>query len=117
MLLTQRILVLVEIKESLGDRGCGGLILGIVVRLQIRVAQSVLDGNALGRVEGQQFFEQVQGQLVALGEECSEGNLLLKGEGPDVLACPSGFDAVVVFHRWRAENVQDQGQLVVVWDS
>lgn len=115
LLLTQCILVLVKIKESVRNRWRSGLVIWIVVWLQVRVAQGVFHRDALGGVEGQELFEQVQGQVVALGEERSEGDLLLKREGSDVLACSAGFDAVVVFHGWGAEDVQDQSELVVVY--
>lgn len=78
------------------------------------MAQGVLNRNALGRVESQQLLEQVQGLVVALGEEGTEGNLLLKGERADVLAGSSGLNTVVVFHCRRAEDVQDEGELVVI---
>ena len=114
MLLAQRILVLVEIEESIRNRRGCWLVVGVMIRLQVRVAQCFLDGDTLGRVEGQQLLEQVQGELVALREEGSEGDLLLKGEGPDVLACATGLDAVVIFHGGGAQDIQDQGQLVVI---
>lgn len=78
------------------------------------MAQGILDGDTLGWVEGQQLLEQVQGLIIALGEEGAEGDLLLKGERADVLAGSSRLDAVVVFHCWCAEDVQDEGKLVVV---
>lgn len=79
------------------------------------MAQGILNGDALGRVKGQQLLEQVQGQVVALGEEGAEGDLLLKGERADVLAGSSGLDTIVVFHCWRTKDIQDEGELVVVW--
>lgn len=81
------------------------------------MAKGILDGDPLGRVKGQQLLEQIQGQVVALGEEGAEGNLLLKGERADVLACAAGLDAVVVFHGWCAENVQDEGELVMIYTT
>ena len=114
LLFAQSILVLVEIEESIWNRRRGGLILGVVVRLEVGVTQGVFDRDTLSRVECKKLLEQIQGHVVALGEHCAEGNLLLKGEGANVFARTAGFDAVVVFHGWCAENVQDEGQLVVV---
>lgn len=76
--------------------------------------QGFLDGDTLSRVESEQLLEQIQCGVVTLGEECAEGNLLLKGEGADVFAGTAGFDAVVIFHGGCAEDVQDEGQLVVI---
>lgn len=76
--------------------------------------QGFLYGDTLSRVESEQLLKQIQSGVVALGEECAEGNLLLKGEGADVFAGAAGFDAVVIFHRGCAENIQDESQLVVI---
>lgn len=76
--------------------------------------EGFFNGDTLSRVESEQLLEQIQSRVVTLGEECAEGNLLLKGEGADVFAGTAGFDAVVIFHRGRAEDVQDESQLVVI---
>lgn len=85
-----------------------------MVRLEVRVFQGFLDGDTLSRVESEQLLEQIQSHVIALGEECMEGDLLLKGEGADVFAGTAGFDAVVIFHRGCAEDIKDEGQLVVI---
>lgn len=41
-------------------------------------------------------------------------HLLLEWQRADVLASTAGLDAVVVFHGWRAEDVEDEGELVVI---
>lgn len=85
-----------------------------MVWLEVGVFEGFFNGDTLSRVESEQLLEQIQSRVVALGEECAEGNLLLKGEGADVFAGTAGFDAVVIFHRGCAEDVQDEGQLVVI---
>lgn len=117
LVLAESILVLVEIEESFGDRRRRGLVVRVVVRLQIRVTQSVFDGDTLGRIEGKKFLKEVEREFVALGEEGLEGDLLLKGKGANVFPGPAGFDSVIVFHGWCAQDIQDQGQLVVVYAS
>jgi len=79
------------------------------------VSQGVFDGDALDGVEGQQLFQQVERQVRRLGKHGFHGDLLLEGQRADVFARPPRFDAIVIFHRRRAEYVEDQGQLVMVW--
>ncbi len=71
------------------------------------MTERVLDRDALGRVEGEQLLEQIQRELVRLGEHDLERDLLFEGQRPDVLARPAGLDAVVVLHRRRAEHIED----------
>lgn len=117
LLLAERILVLVKIKESIRDRRCRGLVFRVVVRLQVRVTKGILDGDTLGRVEGKQFLQQVESQVVALGEQGLERDLLLERQRADVFSCPARFDSVVVFHCWCSQHIEDKSQLVVVYYS
>lgn len=116
LLLAQVVLVLVKVKELLGDWRRGRLVLGVVVRLEVWVLERLLDGDALDGVEGQQLLEEVESHVGRVGEERAEGHLLLEGKRPDVLARASGLDAIIILHCWRAEDVEDEGKLVVVWE-
>lgn len=79
------------------------------------MTEGFFDGNPLGGVECEQSLQEIEGEVVALGEEGVEGDLLLEGEGADVLSSSAGFDSIVVFHGGCAQDVQDEGQLVVVY--
>lgn len=116
LLLAQVVLVLVKVKELLGDWRRGRLVLGVVVRLEVWVLERLLDGDALDGVEGQQLLEEVESHVGRVGEERAEGHLLLEGKRSDVLARASGLDAIIILHCWRAEDVEDEGKLVVVWE-
>lgn len=70
--------------------------------------------DALDGVEGEELLKEVQSQVRGLGEHGLEGDLLLEGKGADVLACAARFDSVVVLHGWRAKDVEDERQLMVV---
>lgn len=115
LLLAERILVLVEIKKTIWNWGSSGLIVRVMVRLQVRVPEGFFDCDTLGGVECEKSLQEVKGLVVALGEESLEGNLLLEGEGADVLARTAGLDSIVVLHGWCAQNVKDKGQLVMVF--
>lgn len=115
LVLAQVVLVLVKVKELLGNWRCSGLVLGVVVGFEVRVLESLLHRDALDGVEGEELLEKVQSQLRSLGEEGLEGNLLLEGKRANVLSCTPALNAVVVLHRGCTENVENQGQLVVVW--
>lgn len=114
LLLAERILVLVEIEESIRDRGSSGLIVRVMVRLQVRVLEGFFDRDTLGGVECEEFLQEIKGLVVALGEEGLERNLLLEGKRADVLASTAGLDSVVVLHGWCTQDIKDKGQLVVV---
>lgn len=53
LLLAEVVLVLVKVKELLGDRGCRRLVLGVVVGFEIRVLQGFLHSDTLYGVKGQ----------------------------------------------------------------
>lgn len=77
-----------------------------------------LDADSLDGIESEEFLEEIERTVLTefglFGEEGRERDLLFEWEGADVLARTTRFDAVVVFHCWGAEDVQDEGQLVVV---
>ena len=114
LLLRKCLLILVKIKELLGDGVRSRLILRVMVGLEIRVLQSLLDGNTLHGIEGQQLLEQVESQIGSFGEHGLHGDLLLERERANVFSGAAGLDAVVVFHSGCAKNVEDEGELVVV---
>jgi hypothetical protein len=114
LILTQRILVLVEIKKLLRDGLGGGLVFGIMVRIEIRMSEGVFDGDALDRVEGEELLQQIEGQVRCLGKHGLEGDLLLEGERADIFSRATGFDAVVILHGGGAEHVQDESQLMMI---
>ena len=113
----QCILVLVEVEELLWNGIGNWLVVGVVIRFEIGVLECVFDCNAFDRVECKQFLKQVECQVGGLWEHCFEGNLLFEWKRADVLASTSRLDAVVVFHGWCAKDVQDEGQLVVIWQN
>ena len=78
------------------------------------MTQGIFDRDTLGRVEGKQLLQQIESQVVALGEQCLERDLLLERKGSDVFSRPARLDSVVVFHSWCAQDIEDEGQLVVV---
>lgn len=114
LLLAQVVLVLIKVKELLRDRRCSGLIIRVVVGLQVRVLQSLLDCDALDGVKGKQLLQQIQGKFRSLREQCLEGDLLLEGQRTDVLAGTPRLDAIVILHCGSTKNIKNEGQLVVV---
>lgn len=78
------------------------------------MAEGIFDRNPLGGIECEESLEKVKGEVVALGEEGLEGDLLLEGEGTNILSGTSGFDSIVVLHGRCAQDVQNQSQLMVV---
>ena len=56
LLLAEVVLVLIKVKELLGNRGSGRLIIGVMVWLQVWVLEGLLDCDALDRVEGEELF-------------------------------------------------------------
>lgn len=71
--------------------------------------------DALGRVEGQAPLEQVDRERVRVRVQRLERLLLLVGQRAQVVATPLRADRVKVLQRRRAEDAEDQGELVVVW--
>lgn len=63
LLFAECIFVLIKIEELFRDWRSGRLVFGIVVRLQVRVLQRVLNGDSLNRVERKKFLQQVDGPL------------------------------------------------------
>lgn len=114
LLLAESILVLVKIEESIRNRGSSGLVVRVMVRLQVRMTEGFLDCDPLGGVECEKSLQEVKGEVVALRKEGLEGDLLLEGEGTDILASTAGLDSVVVLHGGCTQDVKDKGQLVVV---
>ena len=106
--------MLVEIEKLLRNWRRCRLVVGVMVRLKVRVLEGFFNRDALHRVESEQLLEKVERKIRRLGEECPEVHLLLKGERPNVLASATRLDAIVVLHRRRTENVEDKSQLVVV---
>lgn len=78
------------------------------------MTESFFDRDPLGGVECQKSLQEIEGEVVALREEGLEGDFLLEGERADVLSSSARFDSIVVFHGWCTQDVQDEGQLVVV---
>jgi hypothetical protein len=114
LLLAQIILILIEIEELLRDGCSGGLILRIMVGFQVGVLEGFVDGDALDGVECQELLEQVECEVGGLGEHAFEGYLLFEWERADVFPGAARLDAIIVFHGGGAENIQDQGELVVI---
>jgi hypothetical protein len=76
--------------------------------------QGVFDCDALDGVERKQTLQQVQSKVGSLGEHGLPRNLLLERKRPNVLPSTAGLDAVVVFHSWCTQNIEDEGKLVVI---
>ncbi|KAL7356268.1 hypothetical protein ACKS0A_06254 [Histoplasma ohiense] len=78
------------------------------------MAQSFFDTDSFYWVECKEFLEQVQGQIGGLGEEGLQGYLLFKREGSDIFPSTTRFDAIIVFHGWCPQDIQDEGKLMVI---
>jgi len=114
LLLSEIVLVLVEVEELLRNGCSGRLIFGIVVRLKVWVLECLVDSDALDGIECEQLLQEVESHVGGLGEHALEWDLLLEGERADVFTSAARLDAIVILHCRSAENVQDQGELVVV---
>jgi hypothetical protein len=86
LLLTQLLLIAIELEELLRNRVSRRLVLRVMVRLEVGVLEGFVDGDALDGVEGQELLEEVERKVGRLGEEGFERDLLLEGEGADVFA-------------------------------
>mmetsp|Transcript_28317 Transcript_28317/g.83162 ORF Transcript_28317/g.83162 Transcript_28317/m.83162 type:complete len:375 (-) Transcript_28317:10-1134(-) len=91
-----------------------GLIARVVQRCEVGVCERLLHGDALGRVEEQQFVEQVDGHGVSVGVDLLKGDLWLKGQGPDVPPRLLRLDVVDVLVVGGADDVRDEVELVDV---
>jgi hypothetical protein len=99
------------------------------------VAERLLYGETLLRVEGERLLEEVDGRGAGVRVKLGEGPLLAEGEGtrvakeelvslslhrrggegsPDVIPRSSRVDGIELVERRRAKNVEDKGELVVV---
>ena len=78
------------------------------------MTERVDDVDPLGRVEGQAPLEQVDCERVRSRVQGLERLLLLVGQRAQVVATPLRADRVKVLQRRRAEDAEDQGELVVV---
>lgn len=106
--------MLVKVEELLWNGGSGGLIIGVVVRLKIRMLQGLLNGDALDGVEGKKLLKQVQRKIGSLGEEGPERDLLLEGQRANIFPGTPGLDAVVVLHGGSTQDIQDECELVMI---
>lgn len=82
--------------------------------LRRTVAQGIDDAHALLGVERQAPLEEVDGEWVGVGVECLERLLLLEGKRAQVVAAALRADGVKVVERRRAEDAEDEGELVVI---
>lgn len=114
LLLAQIIFVFIKVEELLGDRGSSRLIIGVMVRLKVWVLEGLLHCDTLDGVKGEELFEEVQGEIGCLREQRPERNLLLEWQRTNIFPGTAGLDAVVVFHCRGSQNVENQGQLMVV---
>ena len=78
------------------------------------MTERVDDVDPLGRVEGQAPLEQVDRERVRVRVQGLERLLLLVGQRAQVVATSLRADRVKVLQRRRAEDAEDQGELVVV---
>lgn len=76
--------------------------------------QRLVDLDPLLRAERQALLHQVDRERVRLREERRERLALAEGHHADVLARPRRRDRVEVVERRRAEDVEDERELVVV---
>jgi len=114
LLLSEIVFVFVEVKEFFGNRVSSWLIIRVMVRLEVRMLQSIFNSDALDGVEGKETLEQVQGQVRGAREHDLPRDLLLEWKRADVLASTARLDAIVVFHRWCSKDVKNEGELVVI---
>lgn len=94
--------------------GSGRLVLGVVVGLEIRVRECLLDRDALLRVEGEAALEEVDRERVRVRVERLQRSSLLERQRAEVVARAVRRDGVEVVQRGRAEDVEDERELVVV---
>lgn len=114
LLLAQVILVLVKVEELLGNRRGSRLIIGIVIGLEVGMLEGLFDCDTLDGVEGEELFEEVEGEIGGLGEERAEGDLLLEWQRADVFTGTARLDTIVVLHGWCSKNIENEGQLMMV---
>lgn len=104
----------VKVEEVLGERRRARFVLRIMVRLEVRMLERLLDRHALLRIEGEGLGEEVDGGFRGVGVDVGKVALLAEGEGADVVARSSGVDGVELFEGRGSEDVEDESELVVV---
>ena len=100
--------------EELTKDSRSRFIICIMIRLQVRMRQRLLNRDPLLRIERQTLLQQVQRERVRVGVERREGLALLEGEGAEVVARAVRGDGVEVVEGGSSEYVEDEGQLVMV---
>jgi hypothetical protein len=115
LLLGQRILVFVKVKEFLRNRIRSWLIIRVMIWLKIWVLKSIFNRDTLSRVKGKKLVKEIEGQVIDMREHDLPGNLLLEGKGADILASTAGLDTVVILHGWSTEHIKNKGKLMMVY--
>lgn len=103
-----------EARQELTQDGRRRLVVRVVIGLEVRVRQRLLDGDALLGVEGEAALEEVDGERVGVGVERLERPTLLEGECAEVVARAVRGDGVEVVESGGSENVEDESELMVV---
>jgi len=107
LLLAEVVLVLVKVKEFLWDWGSRWLIFWIMIWLEVGMRERLFHSDAFHGVEGQEFLEEVEGEVGGFWEHRLERDFLLEGEGADVLPSATRLNAVVIFQGGCAKHVED----------
>ena len=79
--------------------------------------ECLLNRDALDWVESQELLEKIQSLVRGFWEHRLEWNLLLEWQGADIFASPTGLDAVVILHGRGTKDIENEGQLVVIYTS
>ena len=104
----------IELEELGVERGRDGLVFGVVVGLEVRVCERVLDADPLLRIKRQRLRQEIDRHRGGVREERRKRSLLPERERADVVPASPGRDRVELVERGRAEDVEDERELMVV---
>jgi hypothetical protein len=104
----------IELKVVRFERRARRFILGVVVGSEVGMLEEVLDRRPVLGVKGERAGEKVEGVGACVGKKGGKGAALADRKRADVLARAAGGDAVVFVEAGGAEDVEDEGELVVV---
>lgn len=106
----------IKLEEVRVERNRSGFVLGVVVRVEIRVLQALFDGHSLLGTERQSPLEEVDGRGARLGVQALEALASPDRKIAQIVTRPSRGYVVELLHWRRAQDIQNQLELIVAGD-
>jgi hypothetical protein len=106
----------IKLEEVGVERDRSGLVLGVVVGVKVRVLQALFHSHSLPRAERQSPLEEIDGRRARLGVQALEALASPDWQITQIIPRSSRGHVVELLHRRRAQDVQNQLELVVTGD-